>query len=175
MKIIGSIIAFFFVYSEIWIAGILYMRRWRFMPDWLPGFRVHNILQSDDDRALHDHPFSFLTIILSGGYYEYLNDGSMTWHGPGSVLWRPAATLHRIELEDLAYPMAFALAVNRALGSKAAKDQVPYVAVLRPAWTLVFRSRYFREWGFQTKTGWVHNREFVTKREGHHKDEGNAK
>lgn len=41
-------------------------KRWRF----LPSIRVHHILRSDDDRAYHDHPWPFVTVILKGGYYE---------------------------------------------------------------------------------------------------------
>lgn len=32
--------------------------------------RVHHIQSSDDDRAFHDHPWPFLTIIFRGGYTE---------------------------------------------------------------------------------------------------------
>lgn len=158
MKFLRAVKEFFYLQSDIGIKGDIYMRRWRFFPDWLPGFRIHNILRSDDDRALHDHPFSFLTIILKGGYWEFLSDGSRTWHGPGSVLWRPAKTLHRIEL------------ATRTFDCPEDRWQE-----LVPAWTFVFRSRYFREWGFQTRSGWVHNKKFITKREGHHFDTGEAK
>lgn len=34
------------------------------------GARVHHIQSSDDDRAFHDHPWPFITIILRGGYTE---------------------------------------------------------------------------------------------------------
>lgn len=34
------------------------------------GDRIHHILSSDDDRAMHDHPWPFVTIILRGGYEE---------------------------------------------------------------------------------------------------------
>lgn len=158
-----KLVAFFYVYSEIVIKDVLYMRRWRFLPDWLPGFRVHNILQSDDDRALHDHPFSFVTFILKGGYYEYLADGSKTLHRAPAVLYRPATTMHRIEL----------FRQWRVMGP----DGLPWIQSpgLVPAWTFVLRTRYFREWGFATKNGWVHNKAFVQKREGHHIDTGNAK
>jgi hypothetical protein len=161
MRILGALKALFraiYMYSEIRIAGTLYMRRWRFMPDWMPGFRVHCIMQSDDDRALHDHPFHFLTFILKGGYYEYLADGSKTWHGPGSVLWRPAKTAHRIDLKQKAVEPSSLGVVST------------WPPELAPAWTLVFRSRYFREWGFHTKAGWIHNSQFIQKREGHHSD-----
>lgn len=65
--------------------------------------RIHEILRSDSGRDPHDHPWSFLTIILKGGYYEQLfdDDGTLvstTWHGPGSVLFRRAGTWHKLIL-----------------------------------------------------------------------------
>lgn len=70
--------------------------------------RVHHILRSDSDRHYHDHPFRYLTIILKGGYTEvtpvfdksgfYIKDNHV-WRGPGSVLWRPANSWHRLVVE----------------------------------------------------------------------------
>jgi hypothetical protein len=156
INFLKAVLTFFYFYSDITISGVLYMRRWRFMPDWLPGFRVHNILQSDDDRALHDHPFSFLTIILKGGYYEHLADGTKKWHGRGAILWRPAETLHRIELKTISQ-----FTVYDTQGKRIKTHRT-----LLPAWTFVLRSRYFRQWGFQTEAGWVHHKDFIDKREG---------
>ncbi len=88
--------------SDIRLNGSLYMKRYRFLPDSLPGLRLHKIYKSDIDRELHNHPWPFISIILKGGYYEYLSDGSCTWHGAGSVLFRKATTLHRLELPSTA-------------------------------------------------------------------------
>lgn len=74
----------------------------------LIGARVHHILRSDDGRDFHDHPWPYLTIILRGGYWEVrpvLVDNVVsycvrTWHGPGSVLLRRAASWHRLELPE---------------------------------------------------------------------------
>ncbi len=138
---IKKLIVFITGRSDVWIDGQHYMKRWKFMPDWLPGFRLHKILISDQGPELHDHPFSFITFILRGGYYEYLNNGTKIWHGPGSILIRPAETMHRIELE---------YSHLRGYGLE------------RPAWTFVLRSRYFREWGFLTLLGkWQHWSEFM--------------
>lgn len=38
------------------------------------GIRIHRIMSSDD-RAFHDHPWSFTTLILRGGYTEYRPTG----------------------------------------------------------------------------------------------------
>jgi hypothetical protein len=63
--------------------------------------RVHHILRSDEGRDPHDHPWLYLTVILKGGYVErrYTPQGdlmSCKWHGPGSVLYRPAGSFHML-------------------------------------------------------------------------------
>ncbi len=65
--------------------------------------RIHAILRSDREHAPHSHPWAYLTVILFGGYWEerYDDDGmciSRRWHGPGSILWRPAGSWHRLDL-----------------------------------------------------------------------------
>lgn len=106
------------------------------------GIKLHHILGSDEERDLHDHPWSFLSIILSGGYWEHRpcddwNCGCAyrplrqrvvvrRWHGLGSVLWRPAPSPHRLELPEG-----------------------------RTAWTLVFTGPKKREWGFHTICGFI--------------------
>jgi hypothetical protein len=96
--------------------------------------RVHCILRSDDARAFHDHPWPYLTIILKGGYYEvrpmydksglYLGDETK-WHGPGSILFRPAKSWHRLVILEG-----------------------------QPAWTVFITGKYQQRWGFlpQPKT-----------------------
>lgn len=96
--------------------------------------RLHVILRSDDDRALHDHPWSFWTFILCGGYWEHqpANDpdepftvSMRVWRSPLSLLYRPTTHLHRIELKN---------------------D--------KPAVTLVVTGRKIRDWGFACHDGW---------------------
>lgn len=94
--------------------------------------RVHNILRSDDDRAYHDHPWPYLTIILRGGYWEvtprYQGDKVVgdhrVWYGPGSFLFRKASSWHRLE-------------VTRG----------------QTAWTLFITGRYQQGWGFMEEPG----------------------
>ena len=84
--------------SDIWFHDSLYMKRWKLISLRLFGIRVHHILRSDADRELHDHPFDFISVILSGSYTEYLADGTVTTYKAGSILFRRAETLHRLEL-----------------------------------------------------------------------------
>jgi hypothetical protein len=91
--------------------------------------KVHNILLSDYD-CLHDHPWTFITCILKGGYIENTETTSK-YYGPATILYRPANFKHSLNL-------------------------------LRPAWTLVITFRKVREWGFWTRTGWVHWRNYTS-------------
>ena len=53
---------------------------------------LHKIVKSDEP-FLHDHPWSYMTIILKGGYFENTPEGR-TWKGPGSVIRRGAEDYH---------------------------------------------------------------------------------
>lgn len=86
-----------------------YMERYWLIPYNRIGIavRIHHILRSDHDRAFHDHPWRYLTIILRGGYTEvrprYDRSGiylgpTRRWYGPGSVIIRSARSWHRLEL-----------------------------------------------------------------------------
>jgi hypothetical protein len=110
-------------------AGDPYLIRWAFNTP-LGGIKLHHILRSDEDRDLHDHPWSFLSIILAGGYWEWTQPAGgvmlRRWYGPGSILWRPCPSIHRLEL-----PAG------------------------KTAWTLVFTGPKRREWGFHTVCGFI--------------------
>jgi hypothetical protein len=43
----------------------------------------------------HDHPWWFLALILSGGYWERAK-GKIVWRGVGSFLYRPAEFSHNV-------------------------------------------------------------------------------
>jgi hypothetical protein len=123
-----------------------YMIRWRLFE--CPWFRVffHRILRDDSDRHMHDHPFSFVSMILRGGYWEwtpvvkkcthgdafgYVSIPERRWCRPFTILFRRATDLHRIALRDG-----------------------------RPAWTLVIAGSRQRQWGFHTEEGWVAHTEY---------------
>ena len=72
--------------------------RWTFLSLFGYTVRLHLLLRSDDDRALHDHPWWFVAIILSRGYWEHTPQGRF-WRRRFSILFRPARWAHRIELE----------------------------------------------------------------------------
>ena len=65
---------------------------------------IHKILKSD--RDMHDHPWGYRTLILSGGYWEHEfitergTDTYRTWRGPGYTEVYDAYHSHKIMLED---------------------------------------------------------------------------
>lgn len=58
---------------------------------------LHRFFKSDP-HDLHDHPLSFITVILYGGYWEFIIEGKF-WRGPLSYRYMPVSTFHRIELD----------------------------------------------------------------------------
>ncbi len=116
--------------------GQPYLIRWRLIETPWFGVFLHHILRSDRDRATHDHPWGFVSVILSGGYTEHSqvrrpHGATFTKHyRAGSIVRHKATDLHRLELD-------------------------------RPAWTLVFIGARCREWGFMTPRGWVHWEQYL--------------
>jgi hypothetical protein len=78
--------------------GDPYLERWWVIPRnrWLNVY-LHHFRHSDDDRALHDHPYASASFILKGSYVEHTFDGEFTRFA-GSVTFRSATVAHRIEL-----------------------------------------------------------------------------
>jgi len=82
----------------IGLHGNEYMHRWWVIPkNTRFNIYLHKIVRSDDDRALHDHPWFSFSFLLRGSYREILQDKSVI-RRPGKLCWRTAKTLHRIEI-----------------------------------------------------------------------------
>lgn len=76
-----------------------YLHRWTFFEFKNFHFRVHHILSEDKTPFLHNHPFSYLSIILSGGYEElYEKDGKLIkkTNKRFAFIWRDHTVYHRI-------------------------------------------------------------------------------
>jgi hypothetical protein len=88
--------------TSLWAIGrsdlIDYMHRWRLRTPWFQ-IRIHHILRSDNDRALHDHPFTFLSFILKGEYHEVTPSGTQLWKR-FSIIFRRAEDQHRLILDS---------------------------------------------------------------------------
>jgi len=101
---------------------------------------LHKFLKSDPDDV-HDHPWNYFTIILKGGYYEWIaqfdDQGKKTsevrvWRGAGSFRRGNTHTFHRIELKEGVTP-----------------------------WTLFFVGPKKREWGFLVNNKWIHYEQYL--------------
>lgn len=77
-----------------------YLRRWWIIPRnrWFNVY-LHEILQDDDDRALHDHPWVNCSIILKGCYVEITPTGRHLRKSWVPIVRRSIAA-HRLELVD---------------------------------------------------------------------------
>lgn len=111
-----------------------YLRRWYVIPRnrWCNVY-LHQFLRSDDDRALHDHPWINCSILLRGDYIEHTPSGRFA-RLAGDVIFRRATAAHRIEL-------------------------VKHLSAT--VWTLFLTGPLVREWGFWCPQGWVHWKAFT--------------
>src|SRR3546814_7255198 len=77
-----------------------YLRRWYIIPRnrWFNVY-LHEFLRDDDDRALHDHPWVNLSILLRGQYVEHTATGA-TLRRAGAIKLRLPTATHRIALVD---------------------------------------------------------------------------
>lgn len=115
-----------------------YLRRWWLIPR-NPVFNVylHQFLRSDDDRALHDHPWANASIILRGCYMEHtiaaggIHNRELLVEGVMRIRWT-GRIAHRVELFD------------------------------GPCWTIFITGPRYRSWGFHCpEQGWIDWKRFT--------------
>ncbi|OHU63993.1 hypothetical protein [Mycobacteroides chelonae] len=129
--------------------GSPYLLRWHVIPrNKRLNIYLHKFLGSDDDRALHDHPWWFISILLDGQYWEHREDGSRNLRKAPSVAFRRATTAHRVELE------------TGALVDPWDPNEV-WARYEIPATTLIITGPKVRSWGFHCPNGWKHWRKFI--------------
>jgi hypothetical protein len=112
-----------------------YMRRWWVIPrNRFFNIYLHHFLRSDEDRALHDHPWWNASILLDGRYTEHTIAKGGVHHrveySAGAIKLRTAKYTHRIELTD------------------------------GPCWTLFLTGPEIRRWGFHCPDGWRSRQQF---------------
>jgi hypothetical protein len=77
-----------------------YLCRWFLIPKnrWF-NIYLHHIRRSDDDRALHCHPWASVSLCLAGTMGEVLRPG---WRNveAGDVIFRRASHAHRLVVDD---------------------------------------------------------------------------
>ena len=111
---------------------------------WFPfNIFLHKFLKSDPDDV-HDHPWPYATLILKGGYWEWIplfdEQGKKVneiahWRGRGHFRISKATSYHRIELD-------------------------PDVT----CWTLSMPGPQRKEWGFPVRNKWIPNEQYLQQR-----------
>lgn len=126
-----------------------YLRRWWVIPrNPILNVYLHHIRRSDDDTALHCHPWASVSLMLYGQLTEVLprhqSQPAALDHSPhgltrrtlraGKLVWRTGGMRHRLEIDP-------------ADG---------------PCWTLFITGPVYRRWGFWCAQGWRHWRDYVS-------------
>jgi hypothetical protein len=75
---------------------------------------IHKIHRSDVN-IFHDHPRSFVSFILRGGYVEHTPQGS-GYYRPGRILYRRASAPHWLEVERPALTLFIAWGKSKEWG-----------------------------------------------------------
>lgn len=117
-----------------------YLLRWFLIPrNRFFNIYLHKFLRSDDDRALHDHPWPWCSILLRGSYVE--------WSKPraGSPLGYHVERFEEGSIRCHGPRYAHRLVIDR--GSD--------------CWTLFITGPRVRQWGFHCPKGWVHWKKFT--------------
>lgn len=135
-----------------------YMNRWWVIPrNKFFNVYLHQFLHSDDERALHDHPWLFnVSFLISGKYREHtIGAGGINHHilyEAGELKFRGWNAAHRVEL------------VNTYRTPKDLLENHPTPA---QCWTLFITGPIIREWGFHCPyVGWVHWKKFTNTIDG---------
>lgn len=118
-----------------------YFHRWALQfKNW--SIRLHWWHADDDHRAFHDHPHSFLTIVLWGGYTDRVMFKSGTTREEvlrvGSIRWRSYKHRHQV------------------------------IDVIPGSWTLLFTGPSTHRWGFWTNAHKRYSRDTYFAVKGHH-------
>jgi hypothetical protein len=117
-----------------------YMQRWWIIPrNRFFNVYLHHFLRSDDDRALHDHPWWNVSLLLDGAYVEHTIAAGGVQHAirycACELKFRTAKSAHRVEITD------------------------------GPTWSLFITGPAIRNWGFHCPKGWRRWQDFVSSRD----------
>lgn len=106
-----------------------------FQTPWF-GLYVHRF-DNADYRTFHDHPWSFVSIIVRGGYVE--------------------ATPHNNALVVSAEPYTDYKIIRAGSINHKKATELHYIADLlrKPTWTIMLTGKRERVWGFVDENGWT--------------------
>lgn len=128
---------------------------------------LHNIVQSDDSRALHDHPWRFTSLILKGGYWEYGDTRQVPERNRIPWNWKLAehfAAERDTDLKPNKFLSSFTpgqsfrwFGPGSIVRNRAGWRHRLVIPEGGNAWTLVRTSGKVREWGFYPNDKFCHH------------------
>lgn len=92
-----------------------------------PWFRVylHVLDAATPHPECHNHPWSFVTVLLWGGYTEYTTETGWKRREPGSVLFRPARWTHNVITDGVSWSLVFTGPKRHPWGFKTCGSESP--------------------------------------------------
>jgi hypothetical protein len=103
-----------------------YMKRYYLESSADGSIRFHNIINSDPGNDLHDHPWDFVTVLVSGSYKEVTPTGITRYEAP-CLIMRKANDFHRLILDEGEVWTYFVCGkVKRKWGFKTERGWIPY-------------------------------------------------
>ncbi len=127
------------------------MHRWTLLKVGGRKLMLHHFLPNADDRAEHDHPASFWTFVLRGGYDDFVpcpicgGDGSGCRSGSTPATGSPCGRTGMVAGDR----MRAGMRRRRAATYRHRTRVLP-----SGAWTLVWMGRKERPWGFWVDGRW---------------------
>lgn len=138
-----------------------YLLRWYIIPrNRFFNIYLHKFCRSDDDRALHDHPWLFnMSVLIEGIYHEHLPGDKIVRRMAGRLSgfkFRWGKAPHRVALLKVVgmYKAFF----DPAKGFP--QDAITHQEE-EPVWTIFITGPRVREWGFYCPKGWRHWKVFT--------------
>lgn len=115
--------------------NVIYMKRWFVFRLFGHRLCIHKMIRPDYDKCQHTHPWiGFWTFIIYGGYVEEIPNNKTQARKPFRLYICNGSHPHRITSLFKNY-----------------------------CYTLVYMRPKCREWGFLTRQGWMHHKEFLSK------------
>lgn len=130
-----------------------YVERWMVELKDVGSVRLHHWLCSDDQRAFHDHPWWFCTLVLKGDYYDRSPATTLACLkcGRTDLTWNHLCPEHGwIDLVEKEVDVVDHLTAG-SVRRREARHRHTVIPGPRGAWTLLVTGPEIRQWGFWVK------------------------
>lgn len=143
-----------------------YLLRWHVIPrNKFFNIYLHKFCKSDEDRALHDHPWLFnFSILLKGTYLEHVFKKRRGIYARSSLPGSKKIMRKAFSFSGLKFRWGKAPHRVELLRSASLVDTFE-----NPVWTVFITGPTVREWGFYCPQGWRHWKIFTNPTSGGNK------